>query len=103
MSESEISTILASLNEMRRESADNFKTVFNKIDGVCERVSILEGDKIARDAVTLVEEKIELKKIDWGKTFVRSAMAVAGVAGIAILAFLWKIIIGSVKIIEVLK
>ncbi len=100
MSDQEITSIINAITSMRTEVVDNFKTVFVKIDGVCERVAVLEGDKIARDAVTVVTEGIKREKLDWGKWFVRSAM---GSIALGAIVLLWKLLTGSVKFIEVIK
>jgi len=76
MSESDISAILNAITDMRTEVRGRFETVFVKIDGVCNRVNILESDKIARDAVAVVEEKQEEKKRDWGKWAVRVTLII---------------------------
>lgn len=100
MSDQEISSILNAITGMRSEVMSKFEVVFDKIDGITRRVNILEGDRIARDAVSSEQREVAKEKLDWGKWAIRSMM-VTLTGGMLIL--LWKILIGSMKIIEVIK
>ncbi len=79
MSDNEIITILSAITDMRVEVREKFETVFCKVDEVGNRVTVLEGDKIARDATAIVINKQEGIKRDWGKWFIRLTLGAIAV------------------------
>ncbi len=75
MSEGDIGQIITALSNLHTEMKEGFDGVYCKIDKVSDRIKPLEDDKIRRDTLTCQDEKLERRRIDWGKWSIRGLIA----------------------------